>query len=184
MEQKIKVEVVFLVVIMLLMSGCGFITRSTPTVIPVTPTIVLETPTRIVLPAGVYITMTASPIIPTKVSPTPTRYSPPEFHTAVPTTGYIPPTDNYVPSSNWFSGGTLHKAKVSEWRNATYANRLATSADFIAATQNVDYGDMVGFKQMATDLEACISTTVSGGDVDNEDVVFISSMCTVMLFPK
>jgi hypothetical protein len=112
------------------------------------------------------------------------------FQTSEP---YIPePTSesyNSSPSTSdtntsWFTGGTLHKAKVSEWRNATYANRLATSADFIAATQDVDYGDMAGFKQMATDLETCISTAVSGGDVDNEDVVFISSMCTVMLFPK
>jgi hypothetical protein len=86
-------------------------------------------------------------------------------------------------NTSWFKGGTLHRATVREWRNATYANRLATSADFIAATQDVDFGDLEGFKRMAADLETCISTAVSGGDVDNEDVVTISAMCTVMLFP-
>ena len=86
--------------------------------------------------------------------------------------------------SSWFSGGTLHKSTIAEWRNSTYANRLATSADFIAATQNVDYGDMVAFKKMATDLETCISTATSGGDMDNEKTSFISAMCTVQLFPK
>jgi hypothetical protein len=86
--------------------------------------------------------------------------------------------------TSWFSGGTLHKSTISEWRNATYANRLATSADFIAATQNVDYGDMVAFKKMATDLETCISTAASGGDMDNDKTSFIAAMCTVQLFPK
>ena len=85
--------------------------------------------------------------------------------------------------TSWFRGGTLHRSKVIAWRQATYANRLATSADFISATQNVDYGDLNKFKEMATDLEKCISISVSGGDADNEDVVFISSICTVQLFP-
>ena len=30
----------------------------------------------------------------------------------------------------WFEGGTLHKSTIKEWRKASYANRLATSADF------------------------------------------------------
>lgn len=85
--------------------------------------------------------------------------------------------------TSWFAGGTLHKATVKEWRNATYANRLATSADFIAATQDVDFGDMTAFKNMARDLETCISTAVSDGDVDNEKVATISAMCTIQLFP-
>lgn len=93
------------------------------------------------------------------------------------------PASNSNVETSWFTGGTLHKSTVKEWRNATYANRLATSADFVASTQNVDFGDMAGFKKMATDLETCISTAVSGGDVDNEKVVTISAMCTVQLFP-
>jgi hypothetical protein len=86
--------------------------------------------------------------------------------------------------ASWFVGGTLHKSTIKEWRNSSYANRLATAADFIAATQNVDYGDMYGFKQMAIDLEICISTTAEGGAADNEQTAFISAICMVELFPK
>lgn len=85
--------------------------------------------------------------------------------------------------TSWFLGGTLHDAIVAEWREATYANRLATSADFIAATQDVDYSDMEEFKRMSIDLEICISTAVSGGDVQNEDVVFISALCLTAMYP-
>ena len=100
------------------------------------------------------------------------------------------PTAKYSSGGNsnsdtsWFKGGTLHKSLMKEWRQATYSNRLATSADFIAATQNVDYGNLDRFKQMATDLETCISTTAVGGAADNEKTAFISAMCMVELFPK
>jgi hypothetical protein len=33
-------------------------------------------------------------------------------------------------------------SKNGDRRQATYTNRSATSADFVAATQNVNYGDM------------------------------------------
>ncbi len=85
--------------------------------------------------------------------------------------------------TSWFSGGTLHRSIVREWRDASYRNRLATAADFIAATQNVDYGNLQKFKSMAVDLETCISTAVSGGDVDRSLVTSVSAMCTASLFP-
>jgi len=84
-------------------------------------------------------------------------------------------------STSWFAGGTLHNSTVSQWREASYANRLATAADFVVATQDVDFGNLDEFKDMVIDLETCITEAVSGGDVDNELVSFISSLCTVML---
>jgi hypothetical protein len=83
----------------------------------------------------------------------------------------------------WFVGGNLHKATVKQWRNATYTNRLATSADFVASTQKVDFGDMDKFKTMATETEECISTAVSGENVDNQKVSDIAVGCLILLFP-
>jgi len=37
--------------------------------------------------------------------------------------------------TQWFQGGTLHRATLSQWRAATNANRLATAADWLAATE-------------------------------------------------
>lgn len=75
-------------------------------------------------------------------------------------------------------------SKNGDRRQATYTNRSATSADFVAATQNVDYGDMEKFKQMATDVEKCTSIAVSGGNVDDEKVSLISAMCITELYPS
>ena len=38
-------------------------------------------------------------------------------------------------SSQWFQGGTLHNATVEQWKAATYKNKLATAADWLAATK-------------------------------------------------
>jgi len=35
----------------------------------------------------------------------------------------------------WFQGGNLHNATVGQWRRATYANKLATAADWLSATK-------------------------------------------------
>ena len=41
----------------------------------------------------------------------------------------------------WLSGGTLHKATMQEWYAASYRNKLATAADFVAkASESGDMG--------------------------------------------
>jgi len=87
--------------------------------------------------------------------------------------------------TSWFKGGTLHQSTVREWRNATAANRLATSADFVVGYLDIyDFSDMDSIKQKAKDLETCISTAASGGDADDEDVSFLGALCLVSLFPN
>jgi hypothetical protein len=135
---------------------------------------------------GVFLTATAVTITPkpTKELITiagtstqkPTDYSLPPLTTALP--------DAPINMDSWFIGGSLHKSTVAEWRKATYANRLATSADFVAATQNIDYGNMEELLLMSIELESCISTATSGGNVENEQVSFIAAICIVGLFPS
>ncbi|VFQ43482.1 hypothetical protein [Desulfoluna butyratoxydans] len=36
----------------------------------------------------------------------------------------------------WYSGGSLHQASALSWQDADYADKLATSADFIATLWN------------------------------------------------
>ncbi|MCH7974560.1 MAG: hypothetical protein IH949_11885 [Bacteroidetes bacterium] len=38
-------------------------------------------------------------------------------------------------SKQWFQGGNLHNATVAQWKGATYQNKLATAADWLAATK-------------------------------------------------
>jgi len=43
-------------------------------------------------------------------------------------------TQPATPKTEWFRGGTLHNASVSEWKGGTYANKLATAGDWLSAT--------------------------------------------------
>ena len=35
---------------------------------------------------------------------------------------------------SWAKGGSLHNASINEWKSASYSNKLATAADWLAAT--------------------------------------------------
>ncbi len=82
----------------------------------------------------------------------------------------------------WYQGGSLHKATVTEWRDATYRNRLATCADFVTGTllssgydeRKIDIENQV--RPAATGLEACISEAASGVG-PTESVSFLAAMC-------
>ena len=56
-------------------------------------------------------------------------------HVPNPTTAPVPTPEPVIEDSipaRWYVGGNLHSATVAEWRTATYENKLATAADFIA----------------------------------------------------
>lgn len=69
--------------------------------------------------------------------------------------------NNSQPKSNaWYVGGTLHKANVSEWKNSTDENKLATCADFVANIKKINKqsynGDLVSMKIDAIEMMTCI----------------------------
>lgn len=80
----------------------------------------------------------------------------------------------------WYEGGTLHDAKVSEWRTATAENKLATSADWIVVlSPNVQVSRL---KDMATELVVCVDETTDGVDVvENMDVTEIAVICALLM---
>lgn len=80
----------------------------------------------------------------------------------------------------WYEGGTLHRAKISEWKNATEENKLATCGDFMATLDNSVSVDVLLDRAKA--LRACINEATNGIDnVDNDNVSEIASLCTVAL---
>ena len=44
----------------------------------------------------------------------------------------IASTTTAAPREKWYEGGTLHKAGALDWQKATYRDKLATCADFVA----------------------------------------------------
>ncbi len=73
-------------------------------------------------------------------------------------------------AGKWYSGGTLHDKTLKEWYNASYKNRLATSADFItSATPENKHSllfknNMNVLKYRASSLEKCITDSSKGLD--------------------
>ncbi|NEQ45648.1 MAG: hypothetical protein F6K00_19725 [Leptolyngbya sp. SIOISBB] len=51
-------------------------------------------------------------------------------------TRFIEARDLKRAEEEWYKGGTLHQANTLQWKNASSANKLATSADMLAALGN------------------------------------------------
>jgi len=64
----------------------------------------------------------------------------------------------------WYIGGTLHKAKISEWKNATEKNKLATCGDFMASFDNTV--SMTELKKRAIELKAYINEATRGLEIN------------------
>jgi hypothetical protein len=80
---------------------------------------------------------------------------------------------------NWYEGGTLHNASAGDWHNASYQNRLATAADFIA--KSVSTNNMSDLKSKATELEICITEATNDPRLYNMRVAEVGALCMVQL---
>lgn len=83
-------------------------------------------------------------------------------------------TDLGTSADAWYVGGTLHDKTIREWREATYANRLATSADFVAKIRGTVS------RSEARRMELAISTAVRDGNVDYKSVSEIAAVIAVL----
>lgn len=88
------------------------------------------------------------------------------------------------PANSWTLGGTLHNATLKEWREASYRNRLATAADFVAATaknRNLRLDTTQSLRRYAEELEACISATAAESHpaIDHQRTNEIAAACMV-----
>jgi len=81
---------------------------------------------------------------------------------------------------NWYEGGTLHKATISEWKVATEKNKLATCADFMAKIDNSVSMDELKIRAKA--LMKCIDESTTGLDSTNdESVSSVAAKCAILL---
>lgn len=79
-------------------------------------------------------------------------------------------------ADNWYKGGTLHKAKISDWKTATKENKLATCGDFMATVDNTV--TMTDLKQRAKELNNCIDEATRDLESTNSETVSsIAALC-------
>lgn len=73
------------------------------------------------------------------------------------------------PAAEWCRGGTLHRATVREWKSATSSNKLATAADWLAATKWEGHlntpDDFRRMRTRALTLVTAVDESVRGSDV-------------------
>jgi len=81
-------------------------------------------------------------------------------------------------TKKWYQGGTLHTSTMGEWSQASYANRLATSSDFVCKMYQME-GKSVPpvdrIKSLAKTLEREISAayTQEGANLQVSEVVAV-----------
>ena len=85
--------------------------------------------------------------------------------------------------AQWYNGGNLHKATTKQWLNATYENKLATSADWaITAPVIKKYvqssGSMSALQPYAIWLMSCVNAAAPSPQAPKK-IVNIASLCLV-----
>ncbi len=95
-------------------------------------------------------------------------------------------TPKSVEVKPWYSGGTLHRSKCSEWVGASFENRLATSADFLVSVNKgglltFDTTDFDQLRVNSAGLVACITKPCEVGIARDQRVAEIASLCEVSM---
>jgi hypothetical protein len=83
--------------------------------------------------------------------------------------------------TEWYSGGNLHKLTVGEWKRGTPDNRLATASDFAATILKGQFSSMVELKYHASELETCITRSVSEVEINHEKINSIAAACAILM---
>lgn len=84
----------------------------------------------------------------------------------------------------WYQGGTLHKATLGEWKVAPYRDRLATSADMVVGTYQVDgipVPSLDVIRSQAIELEAGISEVAKEPSASGRTVSETAAVLTVLM---
>ena len=83
-------------------------------------------------------------------------------------------------TNKWYQGGTLHKSKIIDWKNASEKNKLATCGDFCANIYSDNSIDEI--KIIATNLKICIDEAVKDHDfADNSTISEMAALCLIIM---
>ncbi len=88
-------------------------------------------------------------------------------------------------AEKWFEGGNLHKATISQWKKATYRNKLATAGDWLAATKWKGHinsmDDFNRLKVKAAVLVNAIDGSIKVDEIDEIESMVISEIVTLII---
>lgn len=88
-------------------------------------------------------------------------------------------------AKEWYEGGTLHKATMGQFLQASHSNRLATVADMVAyVTEKTGRGrvNFTDLKRNTEDVVRCMTVGTSGIDISQDmSVSNIALSCMILL---
>ncbi|MEQ8440552.1 MAG: hypothetical protein RKK11_01250 [Alphaproteobacteria bacterium] len=90
-------------------------------------------------------------------------------------------------SAQWYDGGTLQRATLSQWKAGSSANRLASAADLAAAFWQTKPDWQTRFRSMsqlrpyANQLNTCITIVANGSGSGSMRVPEVASSCIIQL---
>ena len=94
------------------------------------------------------------------------------------------PTNTPAPTPEpWYAGGTLHKATVAEWSQATERNKLATAADWVTAGYKLTTVEEMTV--YAPQIVACLDAFIADNAVvqPTSPIIDSATVCLIMLKP-
>ena len=91
-----------------------------------------------------------------------------------------------IAGGDWYEGGTLYRATVSEWNSATYSNKMATAADWAISRPAIKAkvkrsGSLKTLKPFAIALVECVNEAAAGESPGNNDVVELAAACMILM---
>lgn len=91
-----------------------------------------------------------------------------------------------IMAKQWYEGGTLHYATVAEWKNASYTNKIATAADWVASSPKGksvfrETGDINSLKPYVLNLINCVDEAAAGEGYGNMKIAEIAASCIILM---
>jgi hypothetical protein len=79
----------------------------------------------------------------------------------------------------WYEGGNLHDGDVSDWNRASYKNKLATCADFVAKLYQGQFERVDEIRPYAGELVGCIDEAIKADypNIEKEDIAGFAVLC-------
>jgi len=86
----------------------------------------------------------------------------------------------------WYENGTLHRASVAEWNRATYANKLATAADWAITRPQIktkvkNSGSIDTLRPFASQLVTCVNEAAAGQGYGSMSVAEVAASCMILM---
>lgn len=90
-------------------------------------------------------------------------------------------TEKSSAQPKWYEGGTLHKKKGIDWRQASEQERLATSANIAVEILEDRVDDVTELKLMANNMSSCLSDASANSEADQWQVARLAAICAIAL---